>query len=399
MKMKKPELMCPIRDWASLEACKEFADAVYFGTAELSMRANTGSIKISDLPKFVEKCHTYGIKAYLTVNSVLYNENLKKAEQLIKKAKASQADAVILWDPAAIEIAGKEKIPFIISTQANVSNWQSAEFYRKSGAKRVVLARELNLNQIKEIKKKTKIEIETFVHGAMCMAISGRCHLSAFMYDKSANCGDCGQPCRKQWTLIDDEENKIISEGKFFLSAKDLCMIEFIPELIKAGIDSFKIEGRRRDPRYVQTTARCYREAIDAHFAGTFTEEKVRAWKKDLNEVYNRGFSTGFYFGEPKKQGIGFDKADNLSPTKKIFAGIVTKYYPKISVASVKLTAKPLKINDEISIEGTKNFCRQTVESMEIENKSVQRARRGDEIAIKVKSKVRAKDNLFIIKP
>lgn len=388
--------MCPIRDWASLNACKEYADAVYFGVAELSLRANANAIKIREIPKFVSDCHKCGVKAYFTANSVVYGDDLEKANKVLKLVKKAGVDAVIVWDPAIIEIAKKLKLPFIISTQANVSNWQSAEFYRKLGAKRIVLARELTLTQIKQLSRKTKVELEVFAHGAMCYAISGRCLLSANMYGKSANCGTCGQPCRKQWTLTDDEDNKIVSEGKYFLSAKDLCMIGFIPEMVKSGVRALKIEGRRRDPKYIQTTAKCYREAIDSFYAGTYTQKKVLAWIEELKSVYNRGFYTGFYFGTPGKEGISLDKADNLSKSEKIFAGFVKHYYPKINVAVVELKSAGLKVGDNIIIEGPNTFIEQKIESMEFDNKSVQKAANRSEIGLKVSGKVQKKDLVFI---
>ncbi|MFA7142068.1 MAG: peptidase U32 family protein [Candidatus Paceibacterota bacterium] len=395
---KKPEVMSPIKNWASLEACKDYADAVYFGIADLSLRARTNSLTLKDIPKFVSKCHAYGIKAYMTINSVIYNNNIKTAEKLVKKAKEAHVDAIIVWDMAVIEIAKKEKIPFFISTQANVSNYKTAEFYKNLGASRIVLARELTLKQIKEIKEKVHLEIETFVHGAMCIAISGRCLLSAYLFNKSANCGSCAQPCRKLWKLSDDKGNEFETEGKYFLNAKDLCMIEFVPELIKAGIDSFKIEGRRRDPKYIEVTARCYREAVDSYFNKTFTKEKVQKWKKELKKVYNRGFSTGFYFGEPAKEGISYNKADNVSKYEKVLIGHITHYYPKINVALVKLKHKNIKQNDFIQIEGNKTFIEQKIESMELNNTQVKNAKKGEEIAIKVKNKVFKNDNIFVLK-
>ena len=398
MKIKKPEIMCPIRDWASLEACKNYADAVYFGVSDLSLRANANALKPGDMLKFVKKCHKYGIKAYLTVNAVIYNNNLTKAEQLIQKAKKAKIDAVIVWDPAAIELARKYRVPFFISTQANVSNWRTANFYANLGAKRVVLAREMSLKQIKELRKKVKIEIETFVHGAMCVAISGRCLLSSYLYGKSANCGNCAQPCRKEWILSDSEGNAISTEGKYFMSAKDLRMIEHIPELIKAGIDSFKIEGRRRDPRYIETTARCYREAVDSYFSRTYTKEKIEKWRKDLYDIYNRGYSTGFYFSAPGKEGISFEKADNSSKIKKTLVGFVTKYYGKIGVAEIILKSGKLKKGDGIVIEGKSTFVQQTVESMESKNKQIQVAEKGEIIAIKVCLQVRKNDKILVLR-
>ncbi len=395
--MKKPELMAPIRDWISLEACKDYADAVYFGCSSLSMRARANNIKLSELEKFVERCHKYKLKAYLTVNSVLYNKDLNKAEKIIKKAKDSNVDAVIVWDMSAIMLAKKYKIPFFISTQANVSNYKTVQFYKSLGAKRVVLAREMTLKQIKETKKKTNIEIETFVHGAMCVSISGRCILSAYLYGKSANCGACAQPCRKLWTLSDEEGNKIVSEGKYFMNPKDICMIEYIPALIKAGIDSFKIEGRKRDPRYIKTVTKCYREAIDGFYEGSFSVEKIKFWKKQLTKVYNRGFSTGFYFGTPSREGISYDKSDNLSPVKRTYIGRVVHYYPQVMVAVVEIKSRGLKIKERINIEGKNTFIEQVIGSMEQNNHQVQEAKKGENIAIKTKSKVRRNDDIFVI--
>lgn len=397
--IKKPELMSPVKDWAGLEACKNFADAVYFGVSDLSLRARANALKTKDLKPFAAKCHQYGLKAYLTVNSVVYNQDIKKAEMLVKQAKNSQIDAVIVWDPAVIEICRKNKVKFIISTQANVSNFESAKFYEKLRAKRIVLAREMTLKQIKELCSKTKLELEVFVHGAMCVAISGRCILSAYLFGKSSNCGACAQPCRKEWFLTDSEGNKVSNFGKYFLSAKDLCMIEFIPQLIKAGINSFKIEGRLRDPKYIEVTARCYREAIDAYFAHTFTKEKVLKWKQELSEVYNRGFSTGFYFGLPNKEGIGYDKADNYSETKKIYIGNIVHYYPKAQAGSLILSHRGLKIGDKIIVQGAHTFLEQEIEAMEIKNQKVKRGQKGEEVAIQFKDKVREHDKVFLTRP
>ncbi len=397
-KHSHPEIMSPIRNWASLEACKNYADAVYFGLSELTMRANADVFTSRNLNSFVSQCHDYKIKAYLTVNSVLYNDDIKVAEKIIKKAKEVGVDAVIVWDPAVIEIARKFKMKFFISTQANISNWQTALFYKKLGASRIVLAREMTLKQIVELKKKVgNLEIETFVHGAMCWSISGRCLLSAVIYGKSANCGTCGQPCRKEWTMEDEEGNKISTEGKYFMSAKDLCMIEHVPELIKAGINSFKLEGRRRDPRYIETVSRCYREAVDAYFDGNYTKEKIKQWKKDLTSVYNRGFETGFFFGTPGPEGISYDKADNVATVKKTRAGIVIKYYPKIKVALVKLTDRGVKQGEEIVVEGVKTYLRQSIKSIELDKQKVGSVSKGQEVGIAVEKRVKIGDNIFII--
>ncbi len=396
--MLKPELMSPVHNLAGLEACKKYADAVYFSVDSLSMRAGLSDINLNNIGVFVKQCHKSNIKAYLTVNCVLYNEDIKSVEIIIKKAKQIGVDAVIVWDPAAIVIARKIKIPFIISTQANISNYQTALFYKKLGAKRVVLAREMNLKQIKLLKNKVgNLEIETFIHGAMCYSISGRCLFSAYLYGKSANCGQCAQPCRKRWVLQNEEGDKIVSEGKYFLSAKDLCMIEHIPELIRSGINAFKIEGRKRDPLYVEVTARCYREAIDSYFAKTFTKEKVAAWKRQLTDVYNRGFNTGFYFGDPSRDGISYDQADNLSPIKKILIGYVKHYYSKIKVAEICFDHQGLVNGQQIMIAGVQTYLTQTVDSMQINGQKVSRASKGGLVGLLLNKPVKAGDKVFVL--
>jgi putative protease len=396
---KKPELMCPIKDWASLEACKNYCDAVYFGVDDLNLRAKSDAIKVTELNLFSKECHKNNIKAYLTINAVIYDKDIKKAEKLVERAKSSDVDAVIVWDPSVIEIARKWKMPFIISTQANVSNADTVKFYKNLGAKRVVLARELSLDQIRKMRREIKnIEIEAFVHGAMCVAISGRCILSAYLFGKSSNCGSCAQPCRKEWFLTDEDGNSFTTEGKYFLNAKDLCMIEFIPDLIESGIDSFKIEGRRRDPKYIETTARCYREAIDSYFDKTFSDEKVKKWKKELLNVYNRGFSTGFYFGEPSREGISYNQADNISRYKKELVGNIKHCYPKAGAISLDLKHIGIKINDKIVIEGAKTFIEQEITSIEVENKKVKKADKGQEVAILINGEAANGDKVFIVK-
>ena len=396
--MKKPELMSPIKNWASLEACKDYADAVYFAASSLSMRQRSNNIRLNELKKFVDKCHEYKIKAYLTVNCAIYNNDIKTAEKIIKKAKETKVDALIVWDPAVIDLAKKYKIKFFISTQANVCNWMSANFYKKLGASRIVLAREMTLKQIKELKKKVKINIEVFVHGALCYSVSGRCLLSSYIYGKSANRGMCYQPCREKWTLTNKNGKQVTTSGKYFLSAKDICMIEHVPQLIKLGIDSFKIEGRRRDTKYIEVVSRCYREAIDSFFNKTFTKEKIEKWKKELSSVYNRGFSTGFFFGVPGKEGITYDYSGNISKTKKIRIGEVVHYWPKINVASIKLRDRGIKVGEKIIIEGTKTFIEQEVDSIQIDGKDIKEAKKGDNIGIKTRSMTRKGDNVFIMR-
>ena len=241
-----------------------------------------------------------------------------------------------------------------ISTQANVSNIEAAKFYEELGAERIILARELSLKQIKLIKHLlSKTKIECFVHGSMCTSISGRCYFSATICDSeeySANRGNCIQPCRREWRVIDDEKNEFIYNGQMFLNAKDLCMIEYIPELIDANIDAFKIEGRMKDPFYIKTVTECYREAIDSFFNGTYKKEKIVNWLKRLSIVYNRGFHTGFYFQRPTIEDIELEKRGNVSQYKKKYLGKILSYDGNSKTANVLLESLefPLKVGEEI---------------------------------------------------
>lgn len=386
-----------IRNLAGLEACAPYADAVYFSTELLSLRARAKEISLEGLGAFVAEVHARGLGAYLAVNSTVNENRLGDASAVIEAAAKAGVDAVIAWDPAVILRAKAAGLSIHISTQANITNHESAEFYRELGAKRIVLSRELSLAEIRDIKKKTGVEIEAFVHGAMCMAISGRCHLSAYVLGKSGNCGECAQPCRWEWTL--HGENGIVAEsrGKYLLSAKDLCMIEHVPELIEAGIDSFKVEGRLRDPAYLETVARCYREAIEACRDGSYSPELAEGWKKELASVYNRGFSTGFYFGAPGLEGFSPEKGMNASEQKKKAVGVVTNYYPGQQAAAIRLLERGIKLGDEIIIEGNTTYLRQKVESLLKDGKALDSAGKGEDVGLSVDAKVRKNDRVYIV--
>ncbi len=414
--MKKPELLLPVKSMSSLNAALPYADAVYFGAKIFSMRARAGNFTNSQIKKAVDACHKNKkkTKAYLAVNTVIYPQDEKKLDALLDAAKAAKVDAIICWDAAVIQAAKKRKIPIHISTQANVSNAKTAEMYRRLGATRIVLARECSMTDIKKIKKSTKVEImkshdsdfklskrgleiETFIHGAMCVSISGRCYLSSYLYGKSANCGDCIQPCRQKWALTNKDKKELVCDGKYLLSAKDLCMIEHIPKLIEAGIDAFKVEGRLRDARYTETVGRCYREAIDSYFNKSLTKEKVNDWKKELAFVYNRGFSTGFYFKKPGAEEFTYDLADSLATSKKVHAGIITNYFPKISVASVRVFSGAIRKGDEIIIEGKTTYLAQKVESIEKNGMPIDKLSKGEVSGIKVAERVRKNDFVYVI--
>ncbi|KKG18199.1 peptidase U32 [Methanosarcina sp. 2.H.T.1A.6] len=392
-----PELILGIKNFAGLEACSRYADAVYFSTDRLSLRAKAKEITLETLKDFVYEVKARELKAYLAVNSAVNEARLDEVEEVVDTAVKAGVDAVIAWDPAVILKARKAGLRVHISTQANVTNHETAEFYRTLGAERIVLSRELSLEEIRKIRQQTEIKVETFVHGAMCMAVSGRCHLSAYVLGKSGNCGECTQPCRWEWEL--HGENGLVTEsrGKYLLSAKDLCMIEHVPELIEAGIDSFKVEGRLRDPGYLEVVSRCYREAIDACKAGSYTREKADAWRSELSSVYNRGFSTGFYFGVPGLESFSPEKGMNASEKKRRAAGVVENYYPKQQAAAIRLLEEGLAIGDEILIEGSTTYLKQQVRSLIKKGMLLQTAEKGDEVGLAVDKAVRKNDRIFII--
>jgi len=259
---QKYELLAPAGNFPMLVAAiKAGADSVYFGLKEFSMRQNARNFTIKDLDKIEKICKPKNIKRYLTLNTIIYDNELKRIEKIIKQIK-NKVDAIICWDLLVIQLCRKYKIPFHISTQASVANTKAAEFYKKLGAERIVLARELNLKQIKDISK--KIDVETFIHGAMCVSISGRCFTSQFLFNKSANRGECIHPCRRSYIVRDKQEGyELEIDNDKIMSAKDLCTLPFIEKLKKAGIRAFKIEGRNRDPRYVDTVVKVYRKALD----------------------------------------------------------------------------------------------------------------------------------------
>lgn len=380
MKKSKYELLAPAGDFSMLSAAvKAGADSVYFGLQEFNMRAGAKNFKFSDLPKIREICNSSSrkVKMYLTLNTIIYSDELKKLEELIKKVKG-KVDAVICWDLSVIELCKKYKIPFHISTQASISNSSSVEFYKKLGAERIVLARELNLEQIKEIIKKVNIEVETFIHGAMCVSESGRCFTSQFLFNKSANRGECLQPCRRTYFIKDLEGNELNLECNKVLSAKDLCTLPFIEKLKSAGIKYFKIEGRTRDARYVDVVVRAYRQALDKKL----TKQEIEKSLNKLKTVYNRGFSSGFYLGLPTPD--DFAKIEHSAATeKKVFVGKVKHYYDKIGVAVVKVSFE-FKVGDEVVIIGEKTgSIRTKIESMEINHKKVEVAKKGDEVGVK----------------
>ena len=386
------------------------ADAIYFGVKNYNMRAKAKNFNRDDIGNVVKFCHKQKppIKAYLTTNILIYDNELEDLENLISLAKKANIDAIIAHDLAAIKFAKQKGVKFHISTQANISNVESAKFYESLGAERIILARELSLEQIRLIKHHlNKTKIECFIHGSMCTSISGRCYLSATICDSeefSANRGNCVQPCRREWRVIDDEKNEFIYDGQMFLNAKDLCMIEWIPELIEANIDAFKIEGRMKDPIYIETVASCYREAIDSYFDSTFSKEKVQAWLNRLNQVYNRGFHTGFYFQRPTIEDVELEKRGNVSPYKKHYLGRILSFDKNSMTANILVEIKEfnLKVGDEIIITGDNTYHHQKIKHMLFKGENINNIykKRYDnpfKVNLRLSKEVKKEDKIYII--
>jgi len=399
VKIKKPELLAPAGDWSMLNvAVSSGADSIYFGLKNLSMRAAANNFDVSELPKIVEFCKTKNVKAHLTLNTIVFENELEELDKIISAAKKSGVEMIICWDMAVIQKCIDYEIPFCISTQASVSNSSTAAFYERLGSKRIVLARECTLDKIKEIKSKTNIEIEAFVHGAMCIAISGRCFMSHEVFGKSANRGECLQPCRREYEIKDtDEKFSLTLREDYVLSPKDLCTIDFIDKLIEAGIDAFKIEGRKRAPEYISKSVSTYRKAIDSYFDGTLTQQLKQEYLEELKKVYNRGFSPGFYFGQPGSE--SYTKTfGSIATTKKVYVGRVLNYYKKSKIAFVRLEADSLSIGDSIYIIGsTTGVVELNLNKVVQDNNELTTINKGNDFTFECEELVRANDRVYKI--
>ncbi|MBR0058274.1 MAG: U32 family peptidase [Methanobrevibacter sp.] len=406
-----PELLAPAGNFISLRAVLENgADAVYFGLNEYNMRANARNFSIDDLAKISKISEEYGAKTYLCTNIILKESQINELKNNLEKISSSQIDGLILSDIGLIEDAVSHGLEAHVSVQENVTNSHTLKTLHKLGAKRAILSRELSIDEITEITSKSPIETEIFIHGAMCMAISGRCFLSYGLYGRSANCGDCLQPCRKNWTLTFEEsqndavsntsdvldESFVISEAyddtyrTNFFSPKDMCMIEHIPELIKTGVSSFKIEGRARSPDYGAMVTSVYREAIDSYLNNPDEYEFNPQWKEELESVFNRGFDTGFYFDIPCET-----SETNQSKYVKKDIGQVVNYYNKVKVAELRIW-DDLKIGDKIMVQGeTTGSVTHTIDSMQIEGKDIKEVSKNSNVGVLLPYKVRKNDYVY----
>jgi len=381
--MKKVELLAPAKNFKAIKAASKYADSIYFGVERFNMRMRSENIALDDLLKIIDYCHDNNLKAYLATNILVYDNEVKDIRNTIEKGKEAGIDGVIVHDLAVIQIAKEFRIPFHISTQCNVSNSLSAKFYEELGARRIILARELSLEKIKEIKRNlTKTEVEVFIHGAMCTSISGRCYFSQDICgtpEKSANRGNCEQPCRRRWWVREETGTEYIYDGVRFMNSRELCTIAYIPQLIEAGIDAFKIEGRMRHPHYVEIVSKTYRDAIEAYYNETFTKKKVGRWVTELKKVYNRGFTPGFYFNRMTEKDHQHKSPTNLSHYRYIRVGQIEKYEKKPNLTTISLDNGYISINDDIIIMGkdTDTYIHQKVEKIMYQGKIVNKSPRG----------------------
>lgn len=405
----KIELMAPAGNFESLQAAVDNgADSVYFGVEQLNMRARASiNFTLEDLPEIAKRCQEKQIRTYLTLNTIIYDHDLSIIKTVLDKAKVSGITAVIAMDQAVIAYARQISMEVHISTQINITNIEAVKFYSLF-ADTVVLSRELSLRQIKNIceqirKEQVKgpsgnlIEIEVFGHGALCMAVSGKCYLSLHSHNSSANRGACKQNCRKKYTVIDQESGfEIELDNEYMMSPKDLCTLDFLDQIIDAGVKVLKIEGRGRAPEYVATVIKTYREAIDSYGDGTYSKEKVEMWMKELDKVYNRGFWGGYYLGQ--KLGEWSDSSGSQATQKKLYIGKGVHYYPKPGIAEFKIDAFDIKIGDTLLITGPTTGARELeLEQMMVDDSHVALAEKGNNCTFPTGFKIRPSDKLYKI--
>ena len=403
------EIMAPAGNFECLMAAIQGgANSVYFGVGNLNMRSHSANnFAPEDLSKITEICREHNVKTYMTLNIVVYQADLENVRKALEEAKKAQVSAIIASDMAVIQMCREMGLEVHISTQLNVSNFEAVKFYAQF-ADVIVLARELTLPQIKEISQKIEEEqvkgpsgnlmrLELFVHGALCMAISGKCYLSLQEYNSSANRGSCFQLCRRGYRVTDLETGRELEiDNKYIMSPKDLCTIEFIDKIIDAGITVFKIEGRARSAEYVKMVTSAYRTAADAVLSKEgYTEEVKSALKEKLSGVFNRGFWDGYYQGA--KLGEWSEVYGNKATRKKSYVAKITNYFSNLSVAEVLVEAGELNVGDEILIIGPSTGCiEHTVKEIRVDLKPVQKAVKGDLCSIPVKEKLRRSDKIYI---
>jgi len=405
----KIELMAPAGNFESLQAAIDNgADSVYFGVEQLNMRARASiNFTIEDLPEIAKRCAVKNVRTYLTLNTIIYDHDLSIIKTLLDAAKSAGLTAVIAMDQAVIAYARQIDFEIHISTQINITNIETVKFYAMF-ADTMVMSRELSLRQVKKICEQIEseqikgpsgnlVEIEIFGHGALCMAVSGKCYLSLHSHNSSANRGACKQNCRKKYTVIDQESGfEIELDNEYMMSPKDLCTLNFLDQVIDAGVKVLKIEGRGRAPEYVATVIKTYREAIDAYADGTYTPEKVDTWMTELEKVYNRGFWSGYYLGQ--KLGEWSNGSGSQASQKKVYVGKGVHFFPKPSIAEFKIEAFNIKLGDTILITGpTTGVQELELTEMMVNDEHLSIAEKGDSCTIPTNFRIRPSDKLYKI--
>ena len=407
--MQKIELMAPAGNFESLQAALDNgADSVYFGVEQLNMRARASiNFTLDDLEEITRRCKAKNVRTYLTLNTIIYDHDLSIVKTLVKRAKEADITAVIAMDQAVIAIAREFDIEVHISTQINITNLETVKFYAMF-ADTMVLSRELSLRQVKHITEQIEreqikgpsgrlVEIEIFGHGALCMAVSGKCYMSLHAYNSSANRGACKQNCRKKYTVVDQETGiEMELDNEYIMSPKDLCTIDFLDQVADAGIKVLKIEGRGRAPEYVAKVIKCYREAIDSLENDTYSKEQVISWMQELEKVYNRGFWSGYYLGQ--KLGEWSKGSGSHATQKKVYVGKGVHYFPKAKIGEFKIEAYDVSLGDTILITGPTTGAKEfELKEMLVNDKSQKKGTKGDAITIPLDFRVRPSDKLYKI--
>ena len=411
MKRSDFEIMAPAGCWESLSAAiNAGADSVYFGIEKLNMRSrSSNNFTTEDLHKIVALCKSHNVKTYLTINTIIYGEDLPLMREIVDNAKEAGVSAIIASDVAVMQYAVSKGVKVHLSTQLNISNVEALKFYAQF-AEVVVLARELNMSQVADIYKQIveqnitgrsgeQIRIEMFCHGALCMAVSGKCYLSLHELNASANRGACMQVCRRAYRVHDVESDiELEVDNKYIMSPKDLKTIHFMNKMMDAGVRVFKIEGRARGPEYVKTVVSCYREAIETYLDGTYSQEKIDNWNTRLAKVFNRGFWDGYYLGQ--RLGEWSAAYGSKATHKKVYVGKCTNYFQKIGVAEFLIEAQDLNLHDEILVTGeTTGAYEDVVDEVRVDLLPVDHVEKGTYCSIKTKEVVRRNDKLYKIVP
>ena len=411
MKRSDFEIMAPAGCWESLSAAiNAGADSVYFGIEKLNMRSrSSNNFTTEDLHKIVALCKSHNVKTYLTINTIIYGEDLPLMREIVDNAREAGGSAIIASDVAVMQYAVSQGVKVHLSTQLNISNVEALKFYAQF-AEVVVLARELNMSQVADIYKQIveqnitgrsgeQIRIEMFCHGALCMAVSGKCYLSLHELNASANRGACMQVCRRAYRVHDVESDiELEVDNKYIMSPKDLKTIHFMNKMMDAGVRVFKIEGRARGPEYVKTVVSCYREAIETYLDGTYSQEKIDNWNTRLAKVFNRGFWDGYYLGQ--RLGEWSAAYGSKATHKKVYVGKCTNYFQKIGVAEFLIEAQDLNLHDEILVTGeTTGAYEDVVDEVRVDLLPVDHVEKGTYCSIKTKEVVRRNDKLYKIVP